>query len=545
MKGHFSTCLPAPFFACPFFLLPAFDRFFPSLPTVVFAAHEKLAVVNEAIARNEAEDGCPHPAIITFDDLAAAGKFANTSLAEVEAAGADAVEPPPAERARPDDVMVIMYTSGTTGNPKGVLISHSAALGSGVAIARKIPDHLRSTDFVILSFMPLAHVFGLAMDYTTLRVGGCVGFYGGDTRKLTDDIAALRPTLLGAVPRVYQRIHDAVLASIEKQNIVKRFAFNAAYFQKYWWLRAGQSTPYSDPIFFGAIREKLGGRLSILVSGGAPLPAHVMEFFRVCVCDNFLEGFGMTETCAIGISTDVDGVAPMAGGFVNAGEYAPYCTSEAKLVSVPSMNYFVSEFPPRGELCIRSTTQFLGYYQDPVRTAEVIDAEGWVHTGDVAVILPNGKIRVIDRVKNMFKLSQGEYVSAEYLEQTITHSSSVQQAFVHGDSQQNYPVAIIVPEAGFFQGWAPQHGLAEIATDMPALCKQKAVYEFIESEVNRLSQEHRLKGYELIKRIHLHPFPFDEARDFLTPSLKLKRHVLRNFFKAEIAEMYSQLPSSE
>ena len=175
----------------------------------VFAAHEKLPVVAEAISRSV--EGIPAasspPVVVTFDDAAAAGSLASTSLSQIEAIGAASGakgQSPPLDRARPDDVMVIMYTSGTTGFPKGALITHSAALGSGVAIARKVPEHLRSTDFVILSFMPLAHVFGLAMDYMVMRVGGCIGFYSGDARKLTDDIAALRPTLLGAVPRVFQ-----------------------------------------------------------------------------------------------------------------------------------------------------------------------------------------------------------------------------------------------------------------------------------------------------------------------------------------------------
>ena len=490
-------------------------------------------------AEEEGADGegaWARPAVVTLDG--ARPGLAQWTLADVLAAGADAPEPRAETLATADDVHVIMYTSGTTGVPKGVMLTHGATLGSGMAIAQKIPKSWKNVQLTVLSFMPLAHVFGLAIDYTVLRTFGCIGFYSGDIRNIVSDIQALQPTALGGVPRVYQRIYDAVMAEVKKQNVMKRFAFNMAYMQKLWWLRAGQRTPYTDPMFFGAIRDKLGGRLKILVSGGAALPSHVMEWFRVVVCDYFLEGYGSTETCAIALSTDED-----PSVVVNAGQYAPFFTAEVKLVSVPEMNYLVTDDPPRGELCVRTTTMMLGYYKDRAKTDEVIDADGWLHTGDVALLQPNNRVRIIDRMRAMFKLSQGEYLSAEYIEQVLANSPAIRQAYVCGNSTENFPIAVVVPDAAYFQEWATLHGLEDKAGDLPALCREPAVVELVRAEVRRVSKESKLKGYEFVKNVHLFPANFEDCDDFMTPSLKLKRHVLRHYFQDVLDQLYKEGPT--
>ena len=500
------------------------------------SASEAGEAAGSATTGSSSEDEWTRPGVVTLDG--ARPGLAQWTLAEVQAAGVGAPEPAAGSLATADDVHVIMYTSGTTGVPKGVMLTHGATLGSGMAIAQKIPKSWKNVQLTVLSFMPLAHVFGLAIDYTVLRTFGCIGFYSGDIRNIVSDIQALQPTALGGVPRVYQRIHDAVMAEVSKQNVMKRFAFNMAYMQKLWWLRAGQRTPYTDPMFFGAIRDKLGGRLKILVSGGAALPSHVMEWFRVVVCDYFLEGYGSTETCAIALSTDED-----PSTVVNAGQYAPFFTAEVKLVSVPEMNYLVTDDPPRGELCVRTTTMMLGYYKDKAKTDEVIDADGWLHTGDVALLQPNNRVRIIDRMRAMFKLSQGEYLSAEYIEQVLANSPAIRQAYVCGNSTENFPIAVVVPDAAYFQEWATLHGLEDKAGDMPALCREPAVVELVRAEVRRVSRESKLKGYELVKNIHLFPLPFEECDDFMTPSLKLKRHVLRRYFQDVLDQLYKEGPT--
>jgi len=494
------------------------------------------AVTNKADGEEDGEGCWTRPSVVTLDKEVPS--FAQCTLEDVEKTGAELPDPDPATFATADDVHVIMYTSGTTGVPKGVMLTHGATLGSGMAISQKIPASWKNVQLCVLSFMPLAHVFGLAIDYTVLRTFGCIGFYSGDIRNIVSDIQALQPTALGGVPRVYQRIYEAVMAEVNKQNVMKRFAFNMAYMQKLWWLRAGQRTPYTDPMFFGTIRDKLGGKLKILVSGGAALPSHVMEWFRVVVCDYFLEGYGSTETCAIALSTDED-----PSVVVNAGQYAPFFTAEVKLVSVPEMNYLVTDDPPRGELCVRTTTMMLGYYKDKAKTDEVIDEDGWLHTGDVALLQPNNRVRIIDRMRAMFKLSQGEYLSAEYIEQVISNSPALRQAYVCGNSTENFPVAVVVPDAAYFQEWATLHGLEDKANDLAALCKEPAVIDLVRSEVRRMSKESKLKGYEFVKNVYIFPSNFEDCDDFMTPSLKLKRHVLRKYFADAIENLYKEGPT--
>ena len=541
-----------------------------SNPKVIFADAKKLAPLKEALDRladgsfgkeekneNDDDDDDEYadlaedaeeqhtPAVVSLDGKEVEGVaegFVGYTLEEVEKAGS-AEEPAEETFARAEDVNMIMYTSGTTGRPKGVMLSHGAALGSGIAIYHKRPEDILDMHFKILSFMPLAHVFGIAMDYLVLRSGGCVGFYSGNPRELVSDMVQLQPTIIGGVPRIYQRIYDTITAQIRKQSYAKQYLFNMAYARKLFWMRKKMNTAYTDPLFFGAIKKNLGGRLRVCVSGGAPLPPHVMEWFKVVVCDHFLEGYGQTELFAAGISTDDDLMAlnePGRDPACDAGLYLPYITSEVKLINVDSMNYVVTSNPPRGEICIRATTLMSGYYKDPRKTAEAIDKDGFLHTGDIAVILPTGRIKIIDRIRSMFKLSQGEYVSAEYIEQVLGYSPVIAQAFVHGDSDKNFPIAIIVPNKAVLSNWARENGLDSIADDIKALCKNPAVLEYVKKEVLRVSIEQHFKGYEVVKNIYLHPDPFTQENDMLTPSFKLKRHILKAFFKDQIAELYGE-----
>lgn len=511
------------------------------------AGGDAAAAAESEYADLEADDAGEEqhdPVVVSLDGRAEVegvdAGFVRYALAEIEGAGT-AEEPAEGSFARAEDINMIMYTSGTTGRPKGVMLSHGAALGSGIAIYHKRPEDALDMHFKILSFMPLAHVFGIAMDYLVLRSGGCIGFYSGNPRELVSDMVQLRPTIIGGVPRIYQRIYDTINAQIRKQSYAKQRLFDMAYARRLFWMRKRMTTAYTDALFFGAIRKNLGGELRICVSGGAPLPPHVMEWFRIVVCDHFLEGYGQTELFAAGVSTDDDLAAfndPARDPVCDAGLYLPYITSEVKLINVESMNYVVTSDPPRGELCIRATTLMSGYYKDPRKTAETIDKDGFLHTGDIAVILPTGKIKIIDRIRSMFKLSQGEYVSAEYIEQVLGYSPVISQAFVHGDSDKNFPIAIIVPNKAVLRDWAKENGLDSIADDIKALCKNAAVLEYVKKEVLRVSIEQHFKGYEVVKNIYLHPDPFTQENDMLTPSFKLKRHILKAFFKDQIAELY-------
>lgn len=195
-----------------------------------------------------------------------------------------------------------------------------------------------------------------------------------------------------------------------------------------------------DFLVFKKVRERLGGRIRALVTGGAPLATEVIEFLRIAFSCDVFEGYGQTETCAAGTIT-----APGDYSLGHVGPPFPCC--EVKLIDVAEMSYLTSDKPfPRGEICFRGHNVFRQYYKDPQKTKETVDANGWCHTGDIGMFDAQGRTRIIDRKKNIFKLAQGEYISPERIENIYANNEFVAQAFVYGDSLQATLVAIIVPD---------------------------------------------------------------------------------------------------
>jgi len=289
---------------------------------------------------------------------------------------------------------------------------------------------------------------------------------------------------------------------------------------------------------FDTIRKAFGGKIRIMLNGGAPIPREVSEFFHVVVTHEFYDGYGMTETVGAGIrSHSCDPIELI-------GTLTPFYNTEMKILSVPEMGYLATDEPPRGELLIRGPQVCCEYYKDPEATKLAFDEEGFVHTGDIVTLVKPCYVKIIDRRKNMFKLAQGEYVSGETIEGIISQSPSVESVFVHGESTQPYPVAIVVPNKQFALNWAEENKVSvEGSNDdekFLALCKSKELKEFILSEITRLSKSNGLKGYEFVHNIFLHEIPFDEARNLISPSLKLKRHILKNYFAKELALLQNQ-----
>lgn len=431
-----------------------------------------------------------------------------------------------------DDLFVIMYTSGTTGTPKGVMLSHRNIVEGSNALLATIPEHLRKVDpWVYFSLLPLSHIYGLAMCYVVLILGGYTTFFSGNRSRLMKEMREAHPTLICAVPRVYERIYDGILDNIAHQGFLIRTAFNAAYGWKRWW--AGAPTPLADSVF-AKVREQFGGNLKIALCGGSPMGLAVAEFFRLVVVSEFYDGYGMTETVATGIRTQPG--EPVS----DFGLMCPFYNYELKIASVPEMGYLASDNPPRGEMCLRGPAVTSGYYKDPETTAKVLDEDGFIHTGDIVIEEKPGKVRIIDRLKNMFKLSQGEYVSGEAIEAVIAKSAAVACVFVHGVSTEPYPFAVIVPEFTVLKGWAVQNGLEDISENAVELCKNEKVKKYFEEEILRVSKEEAaLKGYEIVHKFVLHPYPFDEERDLVTSTLKLKRHNLRKYFQNDFDELVS------
>ncbi|KAI8815019.1 hypothetical protein BJ742DRAFT_782010 [Cladochytrium replicatum] len=436
-----------------------------------------------------------------------------------------------------DDVATICYTSGTTGLPKGVMMTHRNMLGfpgSVMALIGRGKVFPFTKEDVHISYLPLAHVFEREVQIVVLYVGGRIGFYQGDTLKLLDDVAVLKPTLFASVPRLYNRIYDKVLASVKAKGGLAAYLFNAGFQAKKKGLAAGNVTHFLwDRLVFGNVRARLGGRVKVMMSGAAPISADVVDFLRICFSTEFHEGYGQTETCAAISITDRH---DLQSGHVGV----PLPCLQVKLIDVPAMDYTSKDKPfPRGEIALKGTNVFPGYYNSPEKTAEAFTPDGWLRTGDIGQWDSKGRLQIVDRVKNIFKLAQGEYIAPEKIENVYIKHELVAQAFVYGDSLQAQLVAIIVPDEETFVKWADGkfgagRGYAKHAADdavRKALCK----------ELEAFGKKNDLKGFENIKALYIDTKEFSMENGLFTPTFKLKRHEAKKYYETQIAEMYAEL----
>lgn len=214
----------------------------------------------------------------------------------------------------------------------------------------------------------------------------------------------------------------------------------------------------------------------------------------------------------------------------------PLACCDIKLIDVPEMQYFAAS--GQGEVCIRGTNVTKGYYKNPEKTRETIDADGWLHTGDVGQWLPNGTLRIIDRAKHIFKLAQGEYVAPEKVENVYIRSQLIAQLFVHGESLKACIIAVVVPDVEVLKAWATKNN---VPGTLSVLCQNAQVKKLILDDMNKLAKEANLKSFEQVKDIYLHPDPFSTQNNLLTPTLKAKRPQIRKYFKPQLDDLYSKL----
>ncbi|KAG5041530.1 hypothetical protein JHK85_014006 [Glycine max] len=415
------------------------------------------------------------------------------------------------------DVCTIMYTSGTTGDPKGVLISNESiiTLLAGIQQLLKSCNEKLNEKDVYISYLPLAHIFDRVIEEAMIMHGASIGFWRGDVRLLLEDIGELRPTIFVAVPRVLDRVYNGKLLPLLIVFDPKDF-FRELY--------------ETDNVQFRIliVKQGLGGNVRIILSGAAPLSRHVEGFLRVVTCAHILQGYGLTETCA-GTFVSLPNEKDMLG---TVGPPVPYV--DVRLESIPEMGYDALATTPRGEICVRGSTVFTGYYKREDLTKEVM-IDGWFHTGDIGEWLPNGTMKIIDRKKNIFKLSQGEYVAVENLENIYVQASSVESIWVYGNSFESYLVAIVNPSKQALDKWAEEN---DITADFNSLCEDSRTKSYIIGELTKIAKDKKLKGFEFIKAVHLDPVPFDMERGLMTPTFKKKRPELLKYYQNTIDNMY-------
>uniref|UniRef100_A0A8B9N0Q9 Arachidonate--CoA ligase n=1 Tax=Accipiter nisus TaxID=211598 RepID=A0A8B9N0Q9_9AVES len=385
---------------------------------------------------------------------------------------------------KPEDLAVICFTSGTTGTPHYIMQN----LLSCMCKINSEKTFMPSSDDVLISFLPLAHMFERIVECVVLCHGARIGFFQGDIRLLMDDLKTLQPTVFPVVPRLLNRMFDKIFGQADTS--LKRWMLDFASKRKEAELRSGivRNNSFWDKVIFRKIQASLGGKVRLMVTGAAPVSASVLTFLRTALGCQFYEGYGQTE-CTAGCSLSLPG--DWTAGHVGA----PMPCSIIKLVDVQEMNYLAAK------------------------------GEG-----------ENGTLKIIDRKKHIFKLAQGEYIAPEKIENVYLRCEALAQVFVHGESLQAFLVAIVVPDPETLRNWAKKKGFEGSYEE---LCKNKDLKKHILEDMVRIGKESGLKSFEQVKDIVMHTEMFSIENGLLTPTLKAKRPELRKYFQSQIDELYA------
>ena len=423
-----------------------------------------------------------------------------------------------------EHLATIIHTSGTTANPKGAMLSHGNLLFNFEA-ANQVVDFY-NTD-VFLSFLPLSHIYGRIVDeVVALGKGAAVVFAEALIERLPANMVEVKPTVMGSVPRLYERVYARVLSAVEAGSPLKQRIFHWAAGlgrQKYANHLAGRGDSpllaiqlkIADALVFGKIRERTGGRVRYFVSGSAPLAREIGEFFYGMGM-LVLEGYGLTETSPfVSINRPDDFV------FGTVGRAAP--GSEVRID------------PETGEILVHGPQVMRGYLNAPEETAKAVDSEGWFHTGDIGELDEIGRIKITDRLKNIIILGNGKNVSPAPMEAALSTSRYVAQAVILGD-RQAYTGALIAPDFDELGAWAAQQGLAEMPPEQ--LIEEKAVDKLFDAEIKRTLEGFAI--YERPRRVALLPRLLTEEAGELTPSLKTKNRVVLKNWADKIAYLFDE-----
>ena len=421
----------------------------------------------------------------------------------------------------PDNIATIIYTSGTTGNPKGSILTHDNLMSnvkSGLSILEIDPDDQ------FLSFLPLSHVFErMAGYYIPIYRGACIS-YAQSPLTVRENMGEVCPTVMASVPRLYEMMHDRILKQVKSGSALRQKIFH-------WAVGVGrkvselkqkgrnpglilsQQAALADKLVFSKLKAVTGGRLRFFVSGGAPLPQSIAEFFHAAGI-LILEGYGLTETSPVISVNTLDSFK-----FGSVGK------------PIPGVEV---EIAGDGEILTRGPHVMMGYHNKPEQTAEAIDEEGWFHTGDIGHFDEEGFLRITDRKKNILVLSNGKNVAPQPIENAIKQSSYINQIMLLGDNQKTV-AALVVPDFDSVKSFAQEQGIS--TSSLSDLLTDKSIIQLIKKEISQYTSD--FSDFEQVRQFHLIDREFTAETDEMTPTLKLKRNVIMKNFADQINQIYS------
>ena len=419
------------------------------------------------------------------------------SFEELQKLGEDnPVDPTPPSA---EDLACIMYTSGSTGPPKGVLIKHKGVVGAMAGVQSVVAPYISPSD-ALLTYLPQAHIVEFMFENVCLFWGGTMGY--GNPKTLSDtsvrnckgDIREFKPTVLIGVPAVWESIKKGIITKVNSGSIVVRNMFWGAMALKQTLLGMGiPGAGVLDAVVFKKLKDATGGRLRIAFNGGGPIAPDTIKFISYAITP-MISGYGLTETCGMGCLQDPMHWDPNALGDIPG-------SVEVKLVDFPDAGYYSTNTPPQGEIWIRGAAVTDGYWDNDKETKEAITEDKWFKTGDIGEFNSNGHLRIIDRKKNLVKTLNGEYIAVEKLESSYRAAPVVGNIMVYAREDKAKPIAIVVPVEAALQKLASAHGIKKDSIE--EMVHDKKLNEIALKEIQKAGRDVGLQGIELIEGLVL------------------------------------------
>ncbi|QNE41645.1 long-chain fatty acid--CoA ligase [Hymenobacter sp. NBH84] len=470
--------------------------------------HEKVIAATEGM-------NIAHDHIFSFDKIDGARHF--SELLDMGRQGNPADLEPLRAAVQPDDLLTLIYTSGTTGKPKGVMLSHDNLLSNLRSAAPYVPVGPKDK---ALSFLPLCHIFERMVTYLYMTHGVSI-YYAESMETIADNLREVKPEIFTTVPRLLEKVYEKIVAKGHTlEGVSKKLFFWALDLGLKYDTQKNQGFLYNSQLalankfIFNKWREALGGNLRCIVSGGGALQPRLARVFWAGGI-RVMEGYGLTETSPV--------IA--VGGYKH----------EDNLIGTvgPLIDNIEVKIAPDGEILTRSASVMKGYYNQPEKTAEAIDADGWFHTGDIGEFVQERFLKITDRKKEMFKTSGGKYIAPQVIESKVKESPLVEQIMVVGDGRK-FPSALVVPAMDELKNWGKKNGV-EIGSLKDAVQNEKVVKMY-----NDLVHGYNdsFAHWEQVKKVVLVPKQWSVETGEMTPTMKLKRKVISENLKDVIESIY-------